>query len=152
VAVTQLADEEATRILNGFQRDARAMLEQLLPTLRHRGLYPEATVDGWGDSRGGRGTASTVVMTSPKWLKPTDRTKQLARLRLELSESNEWTVVVCVVSQPDQRYAWPPPDASEWWADLRERVRAQIMEYHDTKAEPPEPKAEPLDAKHDPLV
>ena len=142
--MTQIADEEATRILNGFQRDARAMLEQLLPTLRHRGLYPEASVDGWGDSRGGRGTASTVVMTSPKWLKPTDRTKQLARLRLELSESNEWTVVVCVVAQPDQTYPWPPPSEAEWWTDLRERVRAQIMEYHDTKAEPPETKDEPL--------
>lgn len=152
MAVTQLADEEATRILNGFQRDARAMLEQLLPTLRNRGLYPEAFVDGWGDSRGGRGTASTVVMTSPKWLKPTDRTKQLARLRLEVSESSEWTVVVCVVAQPDQRYAWPPPVETEWWSGLRERVRAQIMEYHDTKAEPLTPKAEPDDATGDPPV
>ena len=142
--MTQLADEEATRILNGFHRDARAMLEQLLPTLRHRGLYPEASVDGWGDSRGGRGTASTVVMTSPKWLKPTDRTKQLARLRLELSESNQWAVVVCVVAQPDQRYAWPPPVETDWWTDLRERVRAQIMEYHDTKADPLETKDEPV--------
>ena len=142
--MTQLADEEATRILNGFQRDARAMLEQLLPTLRHRGLYPEASVDGWGDSRGGRGTASTVVMTSPKWLKPTDRTKQLARLRLELSESNQWAVVVCVVAQPDQRYAWPPSVETDWWTHLRERVRAQIMEYHDTKADPLETKDEPV--------
>jgi hypothetical protein len=136
VAVKQLADDEATRVLNAFQRDARAMLEQLLPTLRHRGLYPEASVDGWGDSRGGRGTASTVVMTSPKWLKPTDRTKQLARVRLELSDANEWAVVVSVVAQMDQRYPWPPADATAWWADLRERVRAQIMEYHDTKADP----------------
>jgi hypothetical protein len=149
VAVTHLADEEATRILNGFQRDARAMLEQLLPMLRNRGLYPEASVDGWGDSRGGRGVASTVVMTSPKWLKPTDRTKQLARVRLELSEADEWSVVVSVVAQPDQRYPWPPVDASEWWTGLRERVRAQIMEYHDTKAEPLEMKAE---TKDDPLV
>jgi hypothetical protein len=136
VAVTQLADEEATRILNGFQRDARAMLEQLLPTLRHRGLYPEASVDGWGDSRGGRGTASTVVMTSPKWLKPTDKTKQLARLRLQLSESDKWTVIVSVVAQPDQLHAWPPSDDAIWWAELRERIRVQIMEYHDTKPEP----------------
>src|SRR5947209_242494 len=50
--MTRLADVEATRILNGFQRDARAMLEQLLPSLRHRGFYPDASVDGWGDSRG----------------------------------------------------------------------------------------------------
>jgi len=46
MAVTRLAPEEATRILNGFQRDARAMFEQLLPSLRHRGLYPDASVDG----------------------------------------------------------------------------------------------------------
>ena len=150
--MTQLADEEATRILNGFQRDARAMLEQLLPTLRHRGLYPEASVDGWGDSRGGRGTASTVVMTSPKWLKPTDRTKQLARVRLELSQTNEWSVVVSVVAQPDQRYPWPPTAVADWWADLRERVRTQIMEYHDTKAEPPDPKVETLGTKDEPLA
>lgn len=136
--MTELADEEATRVLNGFQRDARAMLEQLLPTLRHRGLYPEASVDGWGDSRGGRGTASTVVLTSPKWLKPTDKTKQLARLRLQLSESDAWTVIVSVVAQPDQLHAWPPSAEAEWWTDLRERIRAQIMEYHDTKAPPPE--------------
>lgn len=136
--MTQLADEEATRVLNGFQRDARAMFEQLLPTLRHRGLYPEASVDGWGDSRGGRGTASTVVLTSPKWLKPTDRTKQLARLRLQLSESNAWTVIVSVVAQPDQLHAWPPSDETTWWTELRELIRIQIMEYHDTKAERPE--------------
>lgn len=138
MAVTQLADEEATRILNGFQRDARAMLEQLLPTLRHKGLYPEASVDGWGDSRGGRGTASTVVMTSPKWLKPTDKTKQLARMRLQLSESDKWTVIVSVVAQPDQLHMWPPSDETAWWAEQSEHIRAQIMEYHDTKAEPPQ--------------
>lgn len=136
MAVTQLPDEEATRVLNSFQRDARAMLEQLLPALRQRGLYPDASVDGWGDSRGGRGIASTVVLTSPKWLKPTDRTKQLARLRLQLSESNAWTVIVSVVAQPDQLHAWPPSAEAEWWTELRERIRAQIMEYHDTKAVP----------------
>lgn len=144
--MTQLADEEATRVLNGFQRDARAMLEQLLPALRQRGLYPEASVDGWGDSRGGRGTASTVVMTSPKWLKPLDRTKQLARLRLELSASGDWAVIVSVVAQPDQRHVWPPQAEAKWWTDLRERVRAQIMEYHDTKADPI------VDTKADPIA
>lgn len=138
MAVTRLAGEEATRILNGFQRDARAMLEHLLPSLRHRGFYPDASVDGWGDSRGGRGTASTVVMTSPKWLKPLDKTKQLARLRLELNESDEWTLVVCVVHQPDQRQLWPESADLKWWTDLRERIRAQILEYHNTKAPPPE--------------
>jgi hypothetical protein len=131
-----MAGEEATRVLNGFQRDARAMLEQLLPILRQKGLYPEASVDGWGDSRGGRGTASTVVMTSPKWLKPTDKTKQLARVRLQLSESNAWAVIVSVVAQPDQLHPWPPADEAAWWADLREQIRVQIMEYHDTKAPP----------------
>jgi hypothetical protein len=151
MAVTQIADVEATRILNGFQREARAMLEYLLPTLRQRGLYPEASVDGWGDSRGGRGTASTVVMTSPKWLKPTDRTKQLARLRLELSETHEWSVVVCVVAQPDQRYEWPQSDETVWWLDLRERIRGQIMEYHDTKAEPVEPKDDPIESDEPPV-
>jgi hypothetical protein len=129
-----VSDQEVTRILNGFQRDARAMLEQLLPVLRNRGFYPEASVDGWGDSREGRGTASTVVLTSPKWLKPQDRTKQLARLRLELGGSNAWMVIVSVVAQPDQLQPWPPAAEGEWWAELRERVRAQILEYHDTKA------------------
>lgn len=131
-----IADDEATRILNGFQRDARAMLEHLLPWLRQRGLYPEASVDGWGDSRDGRGTASTVVLTSPKWLKPQDRTKQLARVRLELSEFDEWSVTVSVVRQPDQRNAWPPRTETEWWTELRERIRTQIAEYHETKRAP----------------
>jgi len=137
VAVTPLAGEDATRILNGFQRDARATLEYLLPALRQRGLYPEASVDGWGDSRDGRGTASTVVLTSPKWLKPTDKTKQLARLRLELSGSNEWTIIVSVVAQPDRRAEWTPAVDTEWWTELREKVRAQILKYHDTKPEGP---------------
>jgi hypothetical protein len=137
MAVTHVADEEATRILNAFQRDARAMLEYLLPSLRQRGLYPEASVDGWGDSRGGRGTASTVVLASPKWLKPTDKTKQLARVRLELTESDQWAVTVSVVAQPDHQHEWPQSDEAKWWSDLRERIRAQIIEYHDTKAVPP---------------
>ena len=134
MAVTSVSDEEATRILNGFQRDARAILEYLLPALRQRGFYPEASVDGWGDSRDGRGIASTVVLASPKWLKPQDRTKQLARVRLELSSSNAWMVIVSVVAQPDQLLAWPAAADADWWADLRERIRAQILEYHDTKS------------------
>ena len=136
MAVTSIPNGDATRVLNDFQRDARAMLEYLLPALRQRGFYPEATVDGWGDSRDGRGTASTVVLTSPKWLKPTDKTKQLARVRLELSESDAWSVIVSVVGQPDQRPAWAPSTEVEWWTELRERIRVQIMEYHDTKATP----------------
>ena len=134
--MTSIPNGDATRILNDFQRDARAMLEYLLPALRQRGLYPEAMVDGWGDSRDGRGTASTVVLSSPKWLKPTDRTKQLARVRLELSGSDEWSVIVSVVAQPDQRDPWLPTAEAEWWMDLRERIRVQIMEYHDTKTAP----------------
>ena len=131
--MSRIADAEATRVLNDFQRDARAMLEYLLPALRQRGLYPEASVEGWGDSRAGRSIASTVVLTSPKWLKPTDHTKQLARVRLELRDSSQWMVIVCVVAQPDQLLAWTPQPASEWWTDLREQIRVQIMEYHDTK-------------------
>jgi hypothetical protein len=132
-----LPDGEATRILNRFQRDARAILEYLLPSLRQRGFYPEATVDGWGDSRGSRGTASTVVLASPKWLKPSDHTKQLASLRLERSESDDWTLVVSVVAQRERREPWTPPVDAAWWTDLRERIRTQILEYHDTKAAPP---------------
>src|SRR5207247_3154646 len=142
----RLSHDMAPRDLNRFQRDAREMHEQLLPALSNRGFYPDASVDGWGDSRGGRGTASTVVMTSPKWLKPLDKTKQLARLRLELSESSKWTVLVSVVAQPDQTYPWPPTSEADWWTDLRERIRAQILEYHDTKAPPaedPDTEAEP---------
>jgi hypothetical protein len=133
VAVNRIGDAEATRVLNDFQRDARAMLEQLLPTLRQRGLYPEASVEGWGDSRDGRGTASTVALVSPKWLKPTDRTKQLARVRLELSEKDEWSVVVSVVAQRDRRDEGLPTDSPQWWTDLREHIRGRIMEYHDSR-------------------
>lgn len=136
MAVTPLADDEAARILNGFQRDARAMLEHLLPSLRQRGFYPEAVVDGWGDSRGGRGTASTVVLKSPKWLKPTGSTKQLASVRLELSDRDEWSLVVSVVAQPDRQHRWPPTADAQWWTELREHIRALIVEYHDTKTPP----------------
>ena len=131
--MTPLADAEAARILNEFQRDARAMFEYLLPALRQRGLYPEAAVDGWGDSRAGRGHASTVVLASPKWLKPTDHTKELARLRLELSDASEWRVSVRVVAQPDQHRDWTPSVGPAWWSQLREEIRIRIMEYHDTK-------------------
>ena len=132
--MSRIADTEAARVLKEFQRDARAMLEHLLPALRQRGFYPEATVDGWGDSRGGRGTASTVVLTSPKWLKPTDRTKQLACVRLELSDEDEWSVVVSVVAQPDRQDPWPETADARWWTELREHIRARIVEYHDTKS------------------
>ena len=131
--MSRIADTEAARVLNEFQRDARAMLEHLLPGLRQRGFYPEAAVDGWGDSRGGRGMASTVVLTSPKWLKPTDRTKQLACVRLELSDKDEWSIVVSVVAQPDQQHRWPETADAQWWTELREHIRARIVEYHDTK-------------------
>ena len=131
--MTGIADAEATRVLNAFQRDARAMLEQLLPLLRQRKFYPDAAVDGWGDSHEGRGTASTVVLSSPRWLKPTDRTKELARVRLERSEKDEWSLIVSVVARPEERRAWPSTADVRWWADLRERIRLAIIEYHDAK-------------------
>ena len=132
--MSRIADAEATRVLNDFQRDARAMLEQLLPALRQLGFYPEASVDGWGDSRDGRGTASTVALVSPKWLKPTDRTKQLARVCLELSDTDEWSVVVSIVAQRDRLQRWSPSVDEQWWTDLREHIRGGIRAYHDTKA------------------
>ena len=136
MAVMRVSDGDATRILNSFQRDARAALEELLPFLHRPGLYPDAMVDGWGDSRRGRGTASTVVLMSPKGLKPPDKTKQLGRLRLELGGAGEWTAIVSVVAQPDQRCVWPPPSEAAWWNALQEKFRTQIIEYHDTKAPP----------------
>ncbi len=130
MAVSRPPDIEVTRILNAFQRDARAVFEQLLPGLRRRGLYPDALIDGWGDARGARGTASTVVLMTPNWLKPQHRTKQLARLRLEINEADEWTAIVTVVAQPDDRSAWPPALEREWWVEQRERIRGLILEYH----------------------
>ena len=132
MTAARVSDHEATRILNRFQRDARAALEQLLPYLHKPGLYPDALVDGWGDSRGGRGTASTVVLLSPKGLRPPDhKTKQLGRLRLELGGAGEWTAIVSVVAQPDERCIWPPPSEEAWWDSLRDRFRTQILGYRD---------------------
>ena len=62
-------DDETTTMLNTFQRDARVVLEQLLPFLHGPRLYPDAVVEGWGDLRGGRAAASTVVLMSPKAVK-----------------------------------------------------------------------------------
>ncbi len=76
-------------MLNTFQRDARVVLEQLLPFLHGPRLYPDAVVEGWGDLRGGRAAASTVVLMSPKAVKRPESTKQLARLRLEANDQGE---------------------------------------------------------------
>ena len=128
------SDGDATQILNSFQRDARAALEQLLPFLHRPGLYPDAMVDGWGDSRGGRGTASTVVLMSPKGLRPPDqRTKELVKLRLEVSPAGEWTAIVSVVARSDERMAWPPAAEAAWWDAAREMLRTRIVEHRETK-------------------
>lgn len=126
--------DDATRILNAFQRDARAALEQLLPFLHGRGLYPDAFVDGWGDRRGGRAAASTVVLVSPKAARPPERLKQLGSLRLEVSDRAVWSAIVSVVAQPDERYAWPPAAEDAWWVALREKFRTQVLEYRDARA------------------
>lgn len=134
MAVTPVIDDGATRILNTFQRDARATLEQLLPFLHRAGLYPDAFVEGWADVRGGRAAASTVVLMSPKPLRPPDRTRQLGRVRLEVSDHGEWTAVVSVVARLDERCAWPPAAEAAWWAALGEGFRAQILDYRGAKA------------------
>lgn len=128
------SDGDVNRILNTFQRDARAAFEQLLPFLHRPGLYPDAAVDGWGDSRGGRGTASTVVLMSPKGLRPPDqKTKELGKLRLEVSALGEWTATLSVVAQDDERSVWPPPEETVWWEALQERLRVQIVEHRETR-------------------
>lgn len=141
VALSVVAGDGPRRILDAFQRDARAALEQLLPFLHRPGLYPDALVEGWGDLRGGRPTASTVILVSPKASKPPERTKELGRLRLEVSDQSEWTAIVTVAGQPDERCAWPPVAEAAWWVDLPEKLRAQLLEYrrrrgHDAIAHP----------------
>ncbi len=134
MAVSPAIDDGATTILNGFQRDARAVFERLLPTIHSPRLYPDAFVEGWGDLRAGRPTASTVVILSPKAVKPPESTKQLARLRLEVTDRGEWTAVVSVVAQPDERCAWPPAAEAAWWVALREKLRTGIAGYRGARA------------------
>ncbi len=131
--MTSAIDHETTT-LNTFQRDARAALEQLLPLLHGPRLYPDAFVEGWGDLRGGRVAASTVVLISPKAVKPPESTRQLARLRLEVDAQGEWTATVSVVAQPDERYAWPPAAEAAWWTALREKLRTGVVRYRGAKA------------------
>jgi hypothetical protein len=136
------SEGDVTRILNAFQRDARAAFEELLPFLHRPGLYPDATVDGWGDSRGGRGIASTVVLLSPKGLRPPEqKTKELGKLRLEVGATGEWSATVSVVGLDDERAAWPPPAEAAWWDALQEKLRAQIVEHRETRAAPAAPTA-----------
>ncbi len=123
-------------ILNTFQRDARAVLEQLLPILHDPRLYPDAFVEGWGDLRGGRATSSTVVLLSPKAVKPPESTKELARLRLEVSDLGEWSAIVSVVAQADDRCAWPPAAEAAWWIALRDKLRTGIVGYRAAKSPP----------------
>ncbi len=125
--------DDRTKILNAFQRDARAALEQLLPFLHGRGLYPDAFVEGWGDVRAGRPARSTVVLISPKAARPPERMKQLGSLRLEVSDRAVLTAIVSIVAQPDERYAWPPVSEATWWVDLRERFRTQVLRYRSVK-------------------
>jgi len=131
-----VTDAETTRILNTFQRDARAALEHLLPFLHRPGLYPDAIVEGWGDARDGHATASTVVLISPKGVRPPDRTKQLARVRLEARANGTWTVTISIVGHADEREAWPPAAADTWWTAARERVRGEIVRFRETKRPP----------------
>lgn len=130
MAVSTLSDADTTRVLNAFQRDARAALEELLPFLHRPGLYPDVFVDGWGDARAGRGTASTVALVSPKALRPPDRTKELGRVRLEVGDPGEWTAIVSVVAHPDERHAWPPVAEDAWWSAVGETLRTGILEFH----------------------
>jgi hypothetical protein len=134
VAVSPAIDAETTKMLNTFQRDARDVLERLLPFLHGPRLYPDAVVEGWGDVRGGRAAASTVVLTSPKAVKPPESTKQLARLRLEVGDRGEWTATVSVVAQADERCAWPPASEAAWWIALREKLRTGIVGYRGASA------------------
>lgn len=133
VAVTVDRHAEVTRMLSGFQRDARAMLEQLLPLLRRPGLYPDAIVDGWGDARGGQSTATTVVLMAPKGVRPTDRTKQLGRIRLEADATGTWTATVSIVAQADQRFTWPPASEAQWWTAAGERFKTEVVRFRQTK-------------------
>jgi len=134
------SDGDVNRILNTFQHDARAAFEELLPFFHRPGLYPDAAVDGWGDSRGGRGTASTVVLLSPKGLRPPEqKTKELAKLRLEVNALGPWTATFSLVAQHDERHSWPPPDEPAWWAALQDKLRTHVVEHREAKPPHGEP-------------
>jgi hypothetical protein len=129
-ATLDAAGKAETQLLNGFQHAGRAMLEELLPVLHHPKECPDAMVDGWGDLRSGRSGASTVRLLSVKCAQPDDRTRLLARLRLERDAAQRWMVTVSLVASADTRTAWPPPGTeSEWWSAQREHIRAYLKAY-----------------------
>jgi hypothetical protein len=130
-------DQAVTQMLNAFQRAGRAMFEQLLPVLHHPKECPDATIDGWGDVQAGRSGASTVRLLSDKCAQADDRTKLLARLRLERGDDQVWMATVSLVASPDARTPWPPPGLEiDWWSAQRERIRAYLKEYrHPTNKE-----------------
>jgi hypothetical protein len=129
-----------TQMLNAFQHAGRAMLEELLPVLHHPKECPDAMVDGWGDLHAGRSGASTVRLLSVKCALPDDKTRVLARLRLERGDDHAWTVTVSLVAAPEARTVWPPPGLeSDWWSAQRELIRARLKEYrHPPKERRPE--------------
>jgi hypothetical protein len=137
-ATTASDDAAVTRMLNAFQRDGRAMLEQLLPALHHPKQCPDAMVDGWGDVQAGRNGASTVTLVSQKCAQPDDRTRLLARLRLERDAGGAWMVTVSVIASDDARSPWPPRGLEDdWWSVQRDHIRARISAHrHPVKTEP----------------
>jgi len=123
-------DLAVTQMLNAFQREGRATLEQLLPSLRQPKGCPDAMVEGWGDVKAGRTGASTVTLVSAKCALPEDRKKLLAQIHLGRDADQAWTATVSVVSSPDTAFAWPPPGAEiEWWATQREHIRTRIAQH-----------------------
>jgi hypothetical protein len=123
-------DHAVTQMLNAFQREGRAMLEELLPLLHQPKGCPDAVVEGWGDVHAGRSGASTVTLVSAKCAPAEDRMKLLARLRLGRGDDQAWMATVSVVSSPDAAFAWPPPGAEvEWWAAQRDHIRTRIAQH-----------------------
>ena len=123
-------DLAVTQMLNAFQRDGRAILEQLLPSLHQPKGCPDAMVEGWGDVHAGRSGASTVTLVSAKCAPPDDRKKLLAQIHLGRDADQAWTATISVVSSPDTTCAWPPPGAEiDWWVTQREHIRTRIAQY-----------------------
>jgi hypothetical protein len=80
--------------------------------------------------RSGRSGASTVRLLSVKCAQPDDKTRLLARLRLERDDDRAWIVTVSLAASPDTRSPWPPPGPeSEWWSAQRDHIRAYLKEY-----------------------
>jgi hypothetical protein len=135
-AVAGAVEQAETQMLNAFQREGRAMLEQLLPSLHQPKGCPDAMVEGWGDVHAGRSGASTVTLVSAKCALPEDR-KLLARLHLGRGVDQAWRVTVSVVASPDADVTWPPPGLEvEWWAAQREHIRSRIAEHRKPAKKP----------------